>query len=315
MSLIKSIDKKIKRFKNFGFKVGMSELLAVNAFWPSLRFQDKIILDYLKKNYSYVIEKYKNNNFKNNLKKISPLSPAPIWILWWQGEKNMPEIVKACCASVRKNCGAHPVKIITEKNFNEYINLPEYISKLYRDSTITRNHFANLCRLYLLKNQGGLWLDATMLVTGEIPEDIFNSVFYTIKRNINKKSRNVALSRWSTFLLGAQAGNILCGFVLDFMLEYWRYNDILIDYALFDYSIALAYNEILECRKLIDSVPLNNPEIHGLTPLLNSEFNPEIFEKLKSQNIFFKLTWKKNFKKIINGKETFYGHIIKTKNP
>ncbi len=61
---------------------------------------------------------------------------------------------------------------------------------------------------------------------------------------------------------------------------------------------------------MIDSVPLNNPEIHTLQPLLNDKFEPELYNKLTSKTQFFKLTWKENFKKLIDNHETFYGHII-----
>ena len=60
MSILKSFNKRVNIFKNFGFKIGMADLLATNIFTPSLRFKDKIKLAWLKENFGYVIDKYKN---------------------------------------------------------------------------------------------------------------------------------------------------------------------------------------------------------------------------------------------------------------
>lgn len=37
-----------------------------------------------------------------------------IWICWWQGLENAPEIVKACVESIRRNAGGYDVVCITE---------------------------------------------------------------------------------------------------------------------------------------------------------------------------------------------------------
>ena len=314
MSLSKSIYKRIKTFKNFGLKVGMANLLAANIFPPSLRLHDKLKLAWLKENFAYVIEKYKYKNFEPAASQLKAIEPAPIWVMWLQGEEAMPEIVKACYASIKANCANHPVKLITSENLKDYINLPEHVFNLLNAGKMTRNAFANLCRLYLIYTYGGLWLDATIFVTSSIPEHIFNLPFYTINYDFNLNRRNVSLGRWTTFLLASQAGNILPQFVLEFMSEYWRVKDLLIDYALFDYSIATAYNELSECRNLIDAVPQSNPDLRKLNGLLNSEFNQYKFNELTSSTQFFKLTYKQKFNKLINNRKTFYAHILELYN-
>ncbi|MBR1419359.1 MAG: capsular polysaccharide synthesis protein [Synergistaceae bacterium] len=317
MGLINSIEKRVKIFKNFGFKVGMADLLAANIFPPSLRLHDKIKLAWLKENFAYVIEKYKYKNFEpdaSQLKALKAIEPAPIWVMWLQGEEAMPEIVKACYASIKANCANHPVKLITSENLRDYVNLPEHIFNLLNAGKMTRNAFANLCRLYLIYTYGGLWLDATIFVTSPISDEFFNLPFFTIKYHVNANHRNVSLGRWTTFLLASQAGNILPQFVLEFMSEYWRVKDLLIDYALFDYSIATAYNELPECRNLINAVPKSNHDLRKLNGLLNSEFNQDKFNELTSSTQFFKLTYKQKFNKIINNHKTFYAHILELYN-
>ena len=40
-----------------------------------------------------------------------------IWICWWQGLDNAPEIVKACVASIERNAGDNEIIIITDKKY------------------------------------------------------------------------------------------------------------------------------------------------------------------------------------------------------
>ena len=198
------------------------------------------------------------------------------------------------------------------ENLKDYINLPEHVFNLLNAGKMTRNAFANLCRLYLIYTYGGLWLDATIFVTSPIPEIIFNLPFYTINYGFNANHRNVSLCRWTTFLLAGRAGNIVCRAVLDLLIEYWRVNDTLIDYVLFDYCIATAYEALPECRKLIDAVPCSNTAIQKLQELLNSEFNQDKFNELTSSTQFFKLTYKQKFNKLINNRKTFYAHVLES---
>ena len=42
-----------------------------------------------------------------------------IWICWWQGLENAPEIVKRCVASIQKHAGNHKIIMITDENYKE----------------------------------------------------------------------------------------------------------------------------------------------------------------------------------------------------
>ena len=297
-------------FKNFGFRVGLSSACSSALRWPMAitRWKDRCILDWLKKNYSTVIQKYKQNNISGVT--VNSYSTAPIWSVWWQGEQNAPEIVKMCFASVNKHKGTHPFRIITEANYREYIDLPEYIIRKFQAGTIRHSFFSDILRVYLLYHYGGLWLDATMLVTGDIPEEIFGREFFSIKMGFNPKSYAVTMERWASFCQAAHKGSMLCGFALDFHIEYWKNQNIPIDYILIDYFYALAYEEFPECRQLLDSVPVNNKDTERLMSILNQKWDSGKFSELSAATSFFKLSWKHKFVKAISGQETFYGHLV-----
>ena len=304
------ISKFIELYKNFGSDVAFSALGA-SRFRAMSSVKHKCILEYLKKNYSEVIVQYKEKDFYLKTNETQKENSA-IWTLWWQGEENLPDIVKICHASVREHCGSHPFKVLTQKNLFKYVNLPEYIWEKFHAGAITITHLSDIIRLYLIFNYGGMWLDSTIFVNKDIPEKIFESGYYTIKRSPTPKNRNVAKDRWTNFLFAAQKENILCGFVLKFFTEYWKNQKILIDYFLADYAIALACEEISECKKLLDSVPVVNDDIYKLENSLNKEWSEKIFDDIKNSALFSKLAWRQNWlKKTFSGKETVFGHLMK----
>ena len=301
------IRKVIQLYHDFGFKVAFA-CYCSSAFTHPMAittWREKILINWIRKNYSSVINKYKNlaENDTNESSNI-------IWSIWWQGEDNAPEVVKICFASVRRHCGTRDFKVITKENYRDYIQLPEYIIQKVDAGMITLTHFSDILRFYLLSRYGGLWLDATILVTQKIPKEIFSKPYFTSKRSPIPNDFNVAQRRWTGFLQAAQRDSILCNFGLDIMLEYWKTHTSLISYVFIDYIIALAYEEFSDFKNILDALPYNNPEIDSLRPLLNSPWDENKFAALTRSTIFFKLNWKQKFFKTISGRETFYGHLF-----
>lgn len=65
----------------------------------------------------------------------------------------------------------YDVKVIDEKNWLEYIDLPDYIICRRERKHIPPAHFADLLRLELLIRYGGTWIDSTVLCTGFKSQD------------------------------------------------------------------------------------------------------------------------------------------------
>lgn len=79
--------------------------------------------DNIKKDFEFLSNKYKY--LLKNEKNISEYSP--IWMMWYDGIKNAPPIVKLCFQSVILNRAKHRVYIIDKYNYEKYIKLPFYI--------------------------------------------------------------------------------------------------------------------------------------------------------------------------------------------
>ncbi len=303
------IKKKIQLYKNFGFKVAFASFCSSAFRRPMIvtRWKDKVIITWLKKHYGEIIQKYRYFS-QNKAQEPSNF----IWSIWWQGEDNAPEIVKTCFASVRRHCGGKNFRVITKENFSDYIQIPEHILAKLDSGVITLTHLSDILRFYLLSRYGGMWLDATIFVTANIPDEIFEMDYYVIRHEENSHSYGVNRDRWITYLQAAKKNNLLCSFGYDFLAEYWKEKNFLIDYMLIDYVVELAYQNFPDVKNLLDSVPLNNPEIEGLRALLNSQWDENKFAALTRSTIFFKLTWKHKFQEMISGHKTFYGRIMES---
>lgn len=57
-----------------------------------------------------------------------------IWVCWFQGEAQAPEIVKRCLESIRQNANGCKVVLIDNENIKKYANIPDYIFEKRRNA-------------------------------------------------------------------------------------------------------------------------------------------------------------------------------------
>lgn len=230
-----------------------------------------------------------------------------IWVLWLQGESNMPELVKVCLESIKQNAGDHTVVVLSDSNLDEYIQLPERITTLYQDGKISNAHYSDIIRMALLSRYGGIWIDATILLTSNLDGIISNTNLYTIKNK--PKGNNVSDRRWTGFFIATEPMNPLPVIVDRIFMRYWEKEDVLIDYFLIDYAIDLAYKYNATVKEQIDSITENNPQIYDLLPLLPQKYNANEFEALTKDTSVFKLSWKKYSSSDLQGQNSVYSHL------
>ena len=95
---------------------------------------------------------------------------------------------------------------------------------------ITLTHLSDILRFYLLSRYGGMWIDATIFVNDDIPEEIFERDYYVIRHEENFFSYGVNRDRWITYLQASKKNCMLPSFGYDFLVEYWKTHNALIDY-------------------------------------------------------------------------------------
>ena len=165
-----------------------------------------------------------------------------IWQYWAQGYDDVPKIVQECLESVDRFAGEYKIVRLTDDSLSNYLDLPEFLRD--KRSRMTTAHFSDLLRLALLKTYGGIWMDATILLTGPIPEAYSESDFFCFRRDPKEPDyrywRNVyayyfgwakgfRVNMLSSFIV-AKKENRTISELCDLMLLWWKQNDDLPDY-------------------------------------------------------------------------------------
>lgn len=113
--------------KRHFFGIGKSTYCCVAKYLGQMgKAKHEAVLKIVKRSISETIESY-SHSCSDIEEKIS--ADCPIWVMWWQGEENMPPIVKRCVASIRANSGQHPVNVLSRDNYSDYIQLPPHSAK------------------------------------------------------------------------------------------------------------------------------------------------------------------------------------------
>lgn len=267
---------------------------------------ERWIQKYLKGLFEDLISKYREDGDGGR-----PVDNAPIWMLWWTGEDDAPELVKRCINNVRENAGQHPVHVLTRDNYSDYLEIPDAIMQKLESGNIRLAHLSDYIRVKLLAVYGGLWLDATIYTTQQIPEDIFSLPMFTFKGPV-MESEFVSNYRWSTFGLGGWKGNVVYRFIADALEHYWTVNDYAITYLFFDSIINSAYENLPEVKRFIDAVPENNIRRNDLQKRLEEGLPAhELGTVINEDTGFYKLNWKADFpEKSPDGSPTAYAELF-----
>lgn len=274
-----------------------------NYFWRKHKYY---LEEGVCKRYNSIISKYNNKSVKTKSEKNNKI----IWVFWWQGIENAPEIVKKCVRSLQNKNKDYKLNIISKNNFNDYINLTDSIMEKFNSGKIGFAHFSDIVRVNLLSKYGGIWADATIFLTKGFDENILDYDFYSIK-SYKLNTDNVSEYRWTTYFLCAKKNNELVSFLSDLFNAYYEDNDYVIEYLMTDYFIDIAYNNIDYIKEMIDKIPINNMYSEKLFSNINNKFDEELYKKITNSTYIHKLSYKVDISK---DKDTFYNKIIEGEN-
>ncbi len=226
-----------------------------------------------------------------------PVQSDYVWTMWLQDE--IPELCEFCIDSIKK---FYPdVIIITEKNLENYLNLPDYIWEKYRNGMIMPSHFSDLVRSCLLAKYGGTWIDATCYMTQPIPKHIIESEFFVLK---NYKQNAV-----SSYFIHSTPNNYMMQALRDFQLEYWKKEIFPVDYFLFHYFLILISKRDAKAKKIWQNIPIGlNDNTKIMFKVLFKDYDEDIYKWLCQTSYMHKLTYK-HMDKDTNDK-SLYRHLI-----
>lgn len=114
-NIISNLQSKIKERKTIFFLI---LLFTLNILIYATKYiKNKIYFNIIRNEFKPFVKKYE---YLLNKKKKIP-KDSPIWIMWYDGIKSAPPIIKACIQSIIKNRVEHPVYILDKNNLHKYL--------------------------------------------------------------------------------------------------------------------------------------------------------------------------------------------------
>lgn len=238
----------------------------------------------------------------------------PVWVCWWQGVEQMPELVRCCVESLKRNLPQQKValRLLTLENCMQYVTFTNTVIQKFEEGKITYTHLSDLLRAELLYRYGGMWIDATYYVSSHIPAEIFEQpTIYTLKYEKPIWSADVTKGRWSGNLWITGKENRLFQFLMEGLWYYWEVEDHLIDYYLIDDIIAAAVESFPDVRMELEQCAYASDQVFALHQWMNLKYSKERAEQVQKNSVFYKLSHRAVYRREnIAGEKTIYGYLV-----
>lgn len=255
------------------------------------------------KNYEYLKKKYGNKleSYEYICKKSNQINKN-IWICWLQGENEAPLLVKKCIQSVRKYMSEFDIHIITAENMQNYIQFPDYIMKKWQSGIIPNTFLSDLLRTELMIQYGGLWLDATVLLTSKVPAYIYENDLFMYTHSYPD---DVTINH-NNWLIYSTGDNRLLKVTRDLLYAYWKEENTVREYFVWHLFMSMAAEKYPEDVNCINYITDELPET--LARIIFYPFDQFFWNELINLTPIHKLSNKLNVPKDI--KNTYYDAII-----
>ena len=219
-----------------------------------------------------------------------------IFSIWLQGEENAPDLVKACFRSVRNQCKQELI-VLDENSVFDYITLPDVIVKKYKEGKIHRAHFADICRVELLYEHGGYWVDSTDFMMTPMPEWIEKQDFFMFLTGTKYGS---PYSFAQNCFIRARKGAYLLAAWRKMILNYWMKENREFDYFMHQllFKTLVTYDE--RAKKYFEIMPhVSQDPTHVLwAEYRDRKFDQKEFDKMAKDACFQKLTYRGSDKRV-----------------
>jgi hypothetical protein len=269
---------------------------------------DLIIYEEVYEDIKPLIENY--SEMLSGLNQPTQLDSVVAWSMWWQGEGEAPDVIKACWESKKRNLPKNVKQIIiTQDNYKEYIEIPDYIMEKVNAGSIRLTHLSDIIRAILLYKYGGIWMDAAILMTAPMPEECLELPIYTRNSydgNHPYYARFCSDLTWSISFFCAKPGNLLFQFWMEAFFYYFKKNNKLKYYLTSDYVISIATNAFPQVREQFLKIPFNNVREQDIRDHCYDKYTEEKYQEYTLGNFIISLD--RNC--TAQGKETMIDYIL-----
>jgi hypothetical protein len=227
-----------------------------------------------------------------------------IWQYWGQGlaAAQQIEVVNLCFASVDQYKGDYQVIRLDEESVREYLDFPEFVWNKKKNKQFKPAFFADLIRLALLDVYGGIWIDATILLTENIDDRFLSQDFFMFHRdnhvtdkpqwvNFNNDyfgwGENHNVNVLNSFII-SKKNNKFVHACFEIMMNYWETQKDIPHYFIFQ----IMFNELLKYKDYEDQMIVVDDTLpHLLQIRLNDKFDINEYNLILRKTNIHKLTY------------------------
>ena len=258
----------------------------------------------------FLVERFPVSRFKIQVNELSHEHPKVIWWCWLQGIEVAPLIVRVCYNSLRQYLTDYEIKVIDNKNWKEYVVLPNYVVEKWEKGRIPAANFSDLLRLELLIKYGGTWIDSTVLCTGfdtqktQIAQKYLDADLFLFQYTPEGTIDGISISNW---FISAHSNNVVLMAVRDMLMAYWKDYNCTLDYYMFHLFFEMVAREYPE---QVGAMPYGcSQKSIALMCHWNEPFRQEQWDRLVSKVAFHKLSHRVS-EEVKNNNDNYYNYIL-----
>ena len=236
------------------------------------------------------------------LKQTTDLDTCPIekniFVFWWDGMEQAPAIVRSCFESVKHwhpDCTVIPVD---RNNYRQYTDIDPEIIEAFAQDKVSVQTFSDILRFNLLKNNGGIWVDATIFFTAEcnllkdLEKKPFTSLAFSTTADFLKYD-GVDCS-WSGFFIASRKNSVFVQAVDTVFREYFLKYHTYSTYFFIDITLMICKKYGIDGNALSHTLHTNR-SMFTLAYLLDAAQDAEVLEFIRG--VPQKLRWNIDGKK------------------
>lgn len=309
MNGIQDIKRKLSSYFRNKYTHFLYKYIAKNPFsevWQGQWYEyNKIVKKYIDATYDIETLFPKNTNAYDE---------KNIWVYWNSGIETAPEIVKKCYIQLQKNIpSGYRLINLSQKNIDDFVLFPDFITEKIATGRISQTHFSDILRTAVIYRYGGIWFDATCLLTDDIPKRVLNSKFFVFQANrLNQNETRPPIKCSSWFISSNLPKCRIPERTLQILLAYWQNNKRLCHYYLYHIIIAALIDHDEQCAEIWNEMPyICNMNPHVLMFSFGNAYTEDLWQNAIGSCFVHKLTYKYNSKLMEATKENILQHLMR----
>lgn len=229
-----------------------------------------------------------------------------VWQYWDSGIDGAPLVVRSSIKSVQDNLpDGYKHIVLNDKNLHEYVEIPDWIMDKRRTNREFRTvFFSDILRLYLLEKYGGVWIDATIFMSAQIPGHVLNSSFFVFYRGEEPAEREIyerfdpnyfswrkefKVKLCNSFIV-ADRGHPFLTALKDILVRYWKEENTFRHY----FILQMLFEQLIKVEPYsnVKWDSMDDLDIHRMQFEMGKSFTKERWDRLRSLCFAHKLSYK-----------------------